>query len=181
MEGNRFADEGLAKDMKIRLETPNDIAAIEKTTLSAFTGLFSDHPTEHLIINGLRDTGALALSLVAEMDEDIVGHAAFSKVTINEEDLGWYGLGPISVTPKLQRQGIGSALTKDGLGKLREMGAKGCVLLGDPEYYQRFGFKPYYGLIYEGSPDPAHFMALPFYEGTPTGKVEYHRAFYVPA
>ena len=167
--------------MNIRPETSNDFKAIEDVTLATFTGLFSDNPTEHLIINGLREAGMLSLSLVAEKDEKVVGHAAFSPVLINEENIGWYGLGPISVLPELQKQGIGSALITDGLKKLRAMGAKGCVLEGSPDYYQRFGFRSYPGLTYEFAPAPKYFMALPFYEEVPDGKVEYHKSFYIQA
>jgi putative acetyltransferase len=164
--------------MIIRPETTNDHEAITQVTLAAFTGKFSDNPTEHLIVKGLREAGALSLSLVADMDGKIVGHAAFSKVTINGEDQGWYGLGPISVQPDLQKQGIGSKLIQDGLARIRELGARGCVLEGDPNYYNRFGFKSYPHLIYEGAPAPQYFMALPFYDEVPSGKVEYHKAFY---
>ena len=164
--------------MIIRPETLNDHAAITQVTLAAFTGKFSDNQTEHLIIQGLRDANALSLSLVAESDEQIVGHVAFSVVTINGEDQGWYGLGPISVSPELQKQGVGSKLIHEGLSRLRDMGARGCVLEGDPNYYNRFGFKSYPHLIYEGAPAPQYFMAIPFYDEVPDGKVEYHRAFY---
>jgi predicted N-acetyltransferase YhbS len=169
----------VSMDVLIRSERPTDIAAIEQVTLAAFMGKFSDNPTEHLIVNGLRDAGALSLSLVAEVNEKIVGHVAFSAVTINGENLNWYGLGPISVIPEFQKQGIGSKLIHEGLSAIRSLGAKGCVLEGSPVYYQRFGFKSYLGLIYEGSPAPEYFMALPFYEEVPQGKVEYHQAFYI--
>lgn len=165
--------------MIIRTETSQDINAIGQLTLAAFMGKFSDDPNEHLIIEELRKAGALFLSLVAEMDGKVVGHVAFSGVTINSEDKGWYGLGPISVLPELQKQGIGSKLIQEGLSMIREKGAKGCVLEGSPEYYQRFGFKPYPGLIYEGAPGPEYFMALPFYDEVPQGKIEFHQAFYV--
>ena len=167
--------------MIIRPEVPDDIKGIEVVTLAAFAGLFSDHPTEHLIISGLREAEALSLSLVADVDAKIIGHAAFSTVTIDGKDHGWYGLGPISVLPELQKQGIGSALIHEGLARLRAMDARGCVLEGSPKYYQRFGFKPYPGLIYEFAPAPEYFMALPFYEAVPNGKVEYHKAFYIQA
>ncbi|MBK8780484.1 MAG: N-acetyltransferase [Anaerolineales bacterium] len=169
----------VSMDVLIRSERPTDIAATEQVTLAAFMGKFSDNPTEHLIVNGLRDASALSLSLVAEVDRKIVGHVAFSAVTINGENLNWYGLGPISVVPELQKQGIGSKLIHEGLSAIRSLGAKGCVLEGSPVYYQRFGFKSYLGLIYEGSPAPEYFMALPFYEEVPQGKVEYHQAFYI--
>ena len=167
--------------MNIRPESANEIKAIEQVTLAAFTGLFSDNPNEHLIINGLREAGMLSLSLVAEQDGQVVGHVAFSLVSIDGEYQDWYGLGPISVLPKLQKQGIGSALIKEGLAKIRAVGAKGCVLEGSPDYYQRFGFRSYPGLTYELAPAPKYFMALPFYDEVPEGKVEFHEAFYVQA
>ena len=167
--------------MIIRPETSSDIKGIEEVTLSAFTGLFSDNPTEHLIINSLREVGELSLSLVAELSGRVVGHVAFSTVLINKENIGWYGLGPISVSPELQKQGIGSALINEGLSKIRDMGAKGCVLEGSPDYYQRFGFKSYPNLTYEFAPEPKYFMALPFYDEVPKGKVEFHKAFYIQA
>jgi putative acetyltransferase len=98
----------------MRLESPNDEEAITQVTLAAFTNK-SYSRYEQLIVKGLREAGALSLSLVAELDGAIVGHAAFSPVTINGEYLDWYGLGPISVWPALQRQGIGSKLIQDGL------------------------------------------------------------------
>ena len=168
-------------DILIRSERATDIAVISRVTYAAFLGKFSDHPTEHLIVDGLREAGALTLSLVAEVDGKIVGHVAFSPVTINDEFIDWYGLGPVSVIPEVQKQGIGAKLIRAGLSLLRERGAKGCVLEGSPKYYQRFGFKSYAGLTYHGSPGSEFFMALPFYDEVPIGKVEYHKAFYVSA
>ena len=100
--------------MKIRLETPQDINAIEKITIAAFNGKLYSDQTEHLIVNRLREAGAMSVSLVAEVDGQVVGHVAFSVVTINGEDKGWYGLGPVSVSPELQKQGIGSKLIREG-------------------------------------------------------------------
>ena len=164
--------------MKIRHETPQDISPIEQITIAAFDGKPYSDQTEHLIINRLRKADALTLSLVAEIDGKIVGHVAFSIVKINAKEIGWYGLGPVSVLPELQKQGIGSKLIKQGLSIIREKGARGCVLEGSPVYYQRFGFKTYPGLCYEGTPSPEYFMALPFYDDVPAGKVEFHQAFY---
>jgi len=164
--------------MMIRPETPDDVDAIARVTLAAFTGKFSDNPDEHLIISRLREAGALSLSLVAEMDGGVVSQVTFSVVMIDGEDKGWYGLGPISVLPELQKRGIGSQLIYEGLERTRRMGARGCVLEGDPKYYHRFGFKSYPGLIYEGSPAPEYFMAIPFYDEVPEGRVEFHQAFY---
>lgn len=168
-------------DILIRSERATDAEAISQVTYAAFLGKFSDHPTEHLIVDGLREAGMLTLSLVAETDGRIVGHAAFSPVTVNGEFVGWYGLGPISVVPDLQKQGVGSKLIREGLARLRGLGAKGCVLEGSPAYYQRFGFKPIAGLTYHAAPAPEYFMALPFDEEVPTGQVDFHKSFYVSA
>jgi len=168
-------------NIHIRSEQTSDIEAISQVTYAAFLGRFSDHPTEHRIVEELRKADMLTLSLAAELDGKIVGHVAFSPVSISSEFIGWYGLGPVSVIPELQKQGIGSTLIREGLSLLKERGAKGCVLEGSPKYYQRFGFKSYPGLTYHGSPGPEFFMALPFYEEIPNGSAEYHKAFYVSA
>jgi putative acetyltransferase len=168
-------------NLLIRSEQASDIEAITQVTYDAFLGKFSDHPTEHLIVNALREADMLTLSLVAEIDGNVVGHVAFSPVTINETFMDWYGLGPISVAPAFQKQGIGSKMIVDGLAKLRDLVAKGCVLEGSPAYYSRFGFKPKAGLTYHAAPALEFFMALPFYDDIPTGQVEFHKAFYVSA
>jgi len=167
--------------INIRPETSSDYESIEQITVAAFLGKSYSDQTEHLVIRRLREAKALSLSLVAEIGETIVGHIAFSVVKINGEDKRWYGLGPVSVLPTFQKQGIGSALIKEGLAKIRGVGAKGCVLEGNPDYYQRFGFKSHPNLIYEGAPAAIYFMALPFYNEVPDGKVEFHQAFYSPA
>ncbi len=165
-------------DILIRSEQPNDIESIAQVTEAAFADMpFSSH-TERLIVDGLRTSGALTVSLVATVDGVIVGHVAFSRVTVSGQDVGWFGLGPVSVLPKFQRQGIGSMLIQAGLQKIRELGARGCVLEGSPAYYQRFGFGPCPNLIYADGP-AEYFMALSFDGNVPTGNVEYHPAFYV--
>jgi len=164
--------------MIIRPEATVDIEMIEQITIAAFAGKPYSSQTEHLIINQLREMDAISLSLVAELDGKVVGHVAFSVVTIDGEDQGWYGLGPISIQPELQKQGIGSKLIYEGLAQIRAMGARGCVLEGSPAYYQRFGFKSYPELIYGGAPAPEYFMAIPFYDEIPKGNVEFHKAFY---
>jgi putative acetyltransferase len=165
--------------MIIRLETTQDMNAIEQVTIAAFNGKSYSDQTEHLIIQRLREAGAMTLSLVAEADGKVIGHVVFSVVTIDGENKDWYGLGPVSVLPEFQRQGTGSKLIEAGLFKIRDLGAKGCVLEGSPAYYQRFGFKAYPGLFYEGAPAPEYFMALPFFDEIPTGRVEFHKAFYM--
>ena len=162
--------------MIIRDETRSDIDTITAITQAAF----ADHPfsrqTEHFIIHALRKAGALPVSLVAEQDGTILGHAAFSPVIMSDDTPDWYGLGPISVRPDHQRRGIGSALMHAGLARLQTLGARGCALVGDPHYYQRFGFRHCQGLIYDGVP-PDVFLVLPFDSPLPQGQVIFHPAF----
>ena len=94
------------KSIVIREERPEDITVISEVTVAAFKELEMSDLNEHNIINGLREAGALSLSLVAEHEGCVVGHIAFSPVTVSDGTEGWYGLGPVSVVPKLQRRGI---------------------------------------------------------------------------
>jgi putative acetyltransferase len=166
-------------NISIRTETPEDADVIARITARAFTGKPYADGTEPLIIQRLRAAGALSLSLVAEVNGEVIAHVAFSAVLIDGKDHGWYGLGPVSVLPELQGQGVGSQIIRKGLLLLKEQGARGCVLEGDPNYYQRFGFHSYPQLSYAGAPDPKYFMALPFdSHEVPTGKAEFHKAFY---
>jgi len=162
--------------MIIRDEKCSDFEAITEITLGAFQDLAVSRHTEQFIIHALRKAGALTISLVAEIDGQVVGHIAFSPVTMSDGTVGWYGLGPISVVPRLQRQGIGKALMREGLSRLRALGAKGCALVGDPNYYVKFGFKNAPGLIHEGIPQEVFFV-LTFDSVIPRGKVEFHEAF----
>ncbi|MBD1843669.1 N-acetyltransferase [Cyanobacteria bacterium FACHB-63] len=162
--------------MIIRKETASDTEAITQVTIAAFKTLPISNHTEQFIINSLRAAGALTISLVAEIDGRVVGHIAFSPVTISDGTRDWYGLGPVSVLPEYQKQGIGKSLINEGLSLLKEVGAQGCALLGDPKYYSRFGFRNYPGLILEGVPQEV-FLALPFNEKVPQGVVMFHEAF----
>jgi putative acetyltransferase len=164
----------------IRRENKNDIEAITEVTIAAFASMEISNQTEHLIVNALRSAGALTLSLVAEVAGEVVGHIAFSPVTISDGSEGWYGLGPVSVTPKFQRMGIGSALITEGLRELKILGAKGCCLVGHPEFYPRFGFKNVAGLSLEGVP-PEVFFALSFDGDYPKGCVIFHETFQIEA
>lgn len=162
--------------MRIRPESPADHAAIQAVTERAFVGAPHADGSEPRIVRALRDAAALAVSLVAEVDGVVVGHVAVSAVTITDGSAAWYGLGPISVEPARQGQGIGSFLMRRALHRLTELGAAGCVVLGDPAYYGRFGFAVRPGLVYPGVP-AEYFMALPFGASTPQGEVAYHAAF----
>ncbi len=162
--------------MHIRPEQPADSDAIRALTTEAFATAPHSSGTEAAIVDGLRAAGALTLSLVAVEDGEIVGHVAFSPVTVDGAERGWFGLGPVSVRSSRQRGGIGSGLIREGLRRLREMGADGCVLLGDPAYYGRFGFANDPALVLEGVP-PEYFMRLGFGGEMPAGTVRYHAAF----
>lgn len=162
--------------MKIRDETSGDVGAIAQVTAAAFHDLALSHHTEQFIVAALRSAGALTVSLVAEVDGRVVGHIAFSPVTMSDGSSGWYGLGPVSVLPEFQRRGIGSALIREGLARLKERKARGCCLVGHPDYYPRFGFRNPPGLKFEGVPAEV-FFALPFDGQLPQGTVEFHEGF----
>jgi putative acetyltransferase len=163
--------------MKIRAEQSTDEKAIEEVIKSAFEHHPHSNQTEHQIVNALHQANALSLSLVALLEDRVVGHIAFSKVQINGKDLSWYGLAPVSVLPAFQNQGIGSALIREGLQQLKALNARGCVLVGEPEYYVRFGFTHSDSLVYEGIPEE-YFMSKTLTDmAIPNGVVEYHEAF----
>jgi putative acetyltransferase len=160
----------------IRNETHDDICAITEVTIAAFKTLEISNHTEQFIIEALRAAKALTVSLVAEMDGRVIGHIAFSPVTISDGTPNWYGLGPVSVLPEQQRKGIGKALIKEGLSRLKDMNAQGCCLVGHPDYYRKFGFKNMSGLVHEGVPHEV-FLALSFNGHTPQGMVMFHEGF----
>lgn len=162
--------------MLIREEDARDRAAIRALTDAAFRNAPHRSGTEAAIVDALRGAGALALSLVAGEGGRLLGHAAFSPVTVAGRDPGWLGLGPVSVLPERQREGIGGALIRAGLERLRRRGVAGCVVLGEPAYYSRFGFRADAGLRNGGAP-AGYFLALPFGGPPPTGEVAYHAAF----
>ncbi len=162
--------------MIIRNETASDIDAIAEVTIVAFRTLPISNHTEQFIINSLRVADVLTISLVAEIDGQVVGHIAFSPVTISDGSTSWYGLGPVSVLPEYQKQGIGKSLINKGLSMLKELGGQGCALVGDPNYYKRFGFRNIPDLVYEGIPQKV-FLVLPFTENVPQGIVVFHEGF----
>ncbi len=164
--------------MNIREENKSDIAVIFEITRQAFENHPYSKGTEQFIINALRKDNALTISLVAEIEEKVVGHIAFSPVTISDGSCDWYALGPISVHPKFQRQGIGQALVREGLSRLKSLGAQGCVLVGEPAFYNRFGFKSFPNLSMEGVPQQ-YVLALPFAERMASGIITHHHAFSV--
>lgn len=163
-------------NITIRDEKSEDINYIQALTEAAFLNEEHSSHTEHFIVNSLRNHGQLTISLVAVENEIIVGHVAISPVQVSSGETGWYGLGPISVWPNKQGLGIGSLLMNTSLEKLKRLGGKGCVLLGDPNYYSRFGFEVYPDLNLPGVPNE-YFQAISFINHIPKGDVSYHEAF----
>ena len=162
--------------MEIRAEASGDVAAIRAVTAAAFENAPFSNQTEHAIVDALREAGALSISLVATEGIEVIGHVAFSPVRIDRAAGDWYGLGPVSVRPDRQRQGVGQQLIRRGLEKIRSRGAEGCVVLGEPAYYGRFGFVSDPDLRFAGAP-PGYFQRLVFKGAPPTGAVGYHAAF----
>jgi predicted N-acetyltransferase YhbS len=165
-----------SQDIRIRAEAPNDISAVCRVTTAAFLVAPHTGHTEQFIVDALRRAGKLAVSRVATHNDEVVGHVAASPVRINAQEGAWYGLGPVSVLPSYQRRGIGSALIMDALLVLSGGGAAGCVVLGNPAFYERFGFKTNDALTLPGVP-PEHFMAVAFESSMPSGIVTYDDAF----
>lgn len=167
----------------IRPERGSDQSAIHALTEAAFLGMPFADGNEADLVDNLRADGDLTLSLVAEDGERIVGHVAISPVTIEgaarREYGDWYGLGPVSVLPECQREGIGSQLIKRAIADLRLRGANGVVLLGDPDFYGRFGFEHDPALTYPGPP-AEYFQRMVLDGSPPKGRVHYARAFGAP-
>lgn len=166
----------MSEEICIRAENTNDEKAITDLTIAAFKTLEISNQTEHLIIEALRKANVLTLSLVADRDDCIVGHIAFSPVTISDGTTGWFTLAPVSVAPPLHKQGIGSALIKEGLTQLKGKGTKGCCVVGHPEYYNRFGFINPDNLGVNNVPKEA-FFSQKFEGNEPEGLVSFHESF----
>ncbi|MGI9220891.1 MAG: GNAT family N-acetyltransferase [Woeseiaceae bacterium] len=146
--------------------------------LAAFDG-----KAEARLVDGLRQNAEPIVSLVAEDDENIVGHILFSPVSHSDDaDLKLMGLAPMAVSPERQKQGIGSRLIEAGLEHCRVMGVAAVVVLGHPNYYPRFGFtsSSKFGIASEYDVPEEVFMVLELQEGALGGKpgrVHYHREF----
>ena len=160
----------------IRDQTAGDFAAVHELVIAAFKTLPMACGREQFVMDALWTSGAATVALVAEDGGEIVGQAAFSKVTVGGRDVGWYGCGPVSVLPKRHKQGIGSALMRAGLVRLCTLGSKGCVVVGDPNYYPRFGFANTDAMFEPGIP-PEVFMAIRFSGEMPKGEVKFDEAF----
>ncbi len=160
--------------MMIRCETTADHQAIYSLTRDAFAPMNFSDGSEPDIIDEMRKDGDLTLSLVAE-EEGVIGHVAFSPATISGAEGVWYGLGPISVRADRQRQGIGTKLAHTGLDMLRDMGAAGCVLTGNPAVYTPMGFSNDHALTYSGL-NPKNILFIAFNGSAPKGEINFAEA-----
>src|SRR5687767_13432244 len=122
--------------VEIREECPDDIAAIRVLHRRAF-----GQELEGNIVDALRSNGAVVISLAATVDAQLVGHILYSPMSIGNQVKG-AALGPMAVLPEYQRQGIGSKLVEAGNHRLKAAGCAFIVVLGHPEFYPRFGFRP---------------------------------------
>ncbi|HEY9567641.1 MAG TPA: N-acetyltransferase [Thalassobaculum sp.] len=165
--------------MIIRDEIPADADAVRAVITAAFAGKPYSDGSEPAVMDRLRAAGAATVALVAEQAGEVVGQVAFSPVTVDGRQSVWHCLGPVAVRPDLQGSGIGSALIIAGLDRLRHLGSVGCVLLGDPGYYRRFGFRTGTAMTAPGYP-AEYFMVLPFGAETPAACVGFHPAFGAP-
>lgn len=162
--------------MLVRPETPHDIEAIRRIHVEAFQNHPISQQTEHLIVDALRAADALPISLVAVLNHQVVGHIAFSAAQIGDGVSNWYLLGPVAVLPSFQRLGIGRALVEAGLGVLRTIEAHGCALVGNPDFYTRFGFTRIPGVACGEVPDE-YVLCLRISGPLPHGELVHHPAF----
>ncbi|MCF2857007.1 N-acetyltransferase [Pseudoalteromonas sp. SMS1] len=161
----------------IRTERSDDITLIRSVTKQAFANAEHSNHCEHFVVSALRHSGALTLSLVAELGGHIIGHVAVSPVELSNGVGRWFGLGPVSVLPEFQGQGIGSQLINQAIAALHSRQAAGCVVLGEPTYYNRFGFKAEPSMVLEGVP-AEYFQVQSFGDSIPNCSVAYHDGFY---
>lgn len=168
--------------MHIRLETDSDVATIREVEYEAFRNhpqhVPGAEPTEHLIVDALRGSGRLSLSLVAECRGEVAGHLALSPASVGRDGKRWYMLGPVGVSPERQGLGIGSALVREALDIMRSRGAHGVVLVGEPDFYERFGFRARPGLVMDGVPQE-YVLAVSLDGREPEGAIGADPAFLV--
>lgn len=163
--------------ISIRTETKTDYQAICQTTKNAFEKMAFSDGTEPELINNLREQGVLSVSLVATKGDAIVGHVAFSPAAITSGIGDWYALGPISVAPDFQGQGIGGSLIEAGINAITDLGAWGCILVGDPRYYCRHGFELAPACCPNNEPK-TNFMLRLIGKNSPEGIFSFHPLFY---
>ena len=166
----------------LRDERASEADAIGRVIVAAFAGEPEGGQFERRIVDTLRADGVLSVSLIAERDGRLIGHVAFSPVSIGGEPSGsqgwWYGWRRLRCCPIAS----GRASVRGWCARvdaLRRQRARGCVLLGEPAYYTRFGFAPSGDIVFPGVP-PGYFLALSLDDSAPrpSGDVRYHDVFH---
>ena len=164
----------------VRPEKKSDREIIWELTKLAFSGKPYAGGNEQDLIDNLRELNVLSASLVAVDGSEVVGQITFSPASISSGEGNWYALGPISVLPHRQSEGIGGLLIEAGMKVIEHMGAWGCILTGNPDYYSRHGFT----LANVHCPDneaEEYFMLRLSGVNKPVGKFAFHDAFYTGA
>jgi putative acetyltransferase len=154
--------------MEIRHEQAGDETAIDRVNDAAFGGT-----DESRIVNAVRAAGLATISLVAVQDSKVVAHILFTAVCLDaaRSAARALGLGPMAVVPEMQRRGIGTRLVRAGLEECARAGYHAVVVVGHPEFYPRFGFRPAreFGLRCEFDVPDAAFMAAELTPGALAG------------
>lgn len=162
----------------LRPEHAGDEAAIHDLVKRAFAPMPFADGDEQDLVDALRAAGELVLSLVAvDAAGTIIGQIGFSPATIDHAACGWFQLSPVSVSPEAQRSGIGSALIEAGIAALKAAGAFGIAVVGNPAYYERFGFRIIPGLAPLSDHDQPYFRAMVLAGLAPAGTLRYASAF----
>lgn len=167
----------------VRAERSGDRAAVFGVQSAAFPS-----PAEARLVDRLREQATPLVSLVADTRDGVQGHVMFTPVTHEPSaggppaDLGLFGLAPLAVAPDWQGMGLGAGLAKAGLKRVQLVGARACVVLGDPKYYRRFGFRAAsdWGLSLPFPVPTGAFQAIEFQDGAlggAEGTIQYHPAF----
>ena len=162
----------------IRPEAPGDERPIHDLVKRAFAPMPFANGDEQDLVDTLRERGELALSLVAlDPAGAIIGQVAFSPATIDHAQCGWFQMAPVAVCPAVQHRGIGSALIREGIEQLRRSGANGVAVVGNPAYYERFGFAVTPDLVPLSDHDAPFFRAMRLEGSPPAGTLRYASAF----
>jgi putative acetyltransferase len=151
-----------AEPWVIRAARPADASAIDAVVRAAFAASTMGHQGEAELVRALEEDGDALLSLVAEADGAVIGHALFSRMTVEADGASWRaaGLGPVAVLPGAQSSGVGSALIRAGLDQLADAGTQISFVLGHPVYYPRFGYSAEAAAPFASPYAGPHFMAL---------------------
>ncbi|MEQ1724482.1 MAG: N-acetyltransferase [Sphingopyxis sp.] len=148
--------------MLIRAVTAKDFPALDSLIAAAFDSTAFGHQGEADLVRSLHNDGDALVSLVAEEDGRIIGHAMFSRMRVEADGqaLRAAALAPVAVLPEYQSRGIGSALIGRGIAMLREQGTEISFVLGHADYYPRFGYRPEYAAPFACAYAGPHLMAL---------------------